>query len=114
MARGKKKDDQKVENFIAFEVTGKHDNNFEGRIYKEPHTVEGKGSWHGVSITINGLTVKGVKLWIPVDEAKAVCFLWPSYKSKDGKNESYIAFFNEDDREDVAALADKLAGDLGY
>lgn len=113
MARGKKTETTEV-NYIEIDVKGAHDNNFEGRVYKEPHVVNGKGSWHGVSLTVNGVTIKGVKLWIPVDEKKAVCFLWPSYEDKDKNRESYIAFFDKDDREDVSNLAEKLAEDLGY
>lgn len=113
MARGKKTEEKKAD-FVAFDLTAKHNNNLEGRVYKEPHIVEGKGSWHGMTITVNGVTIKGCKLWVPIDEKKAVCILWPSYKSKEGKNESFIAFFNEDDRTDIAELCEKLAADLGY
>ena len=114
MARGKKTEEKKELDYIEYDINGANGNDMEGRVYKEPHIVEGKGSWHGMSFTFNGLSVKGCKLWIPVDEKKAVCILWPSYEDKEKKKQSYIAFFKKEDREDVANLCEHLAGQLGY
>ena len=111
MARQTKKTEEK--NYNEYNMTGENGNDIEARVYKEPHSGD-KGAWHGISITINGVTIKGAKLWIPLDEKKDMAILWPSYKDKDGKNQPYIALFDEKDRKDLDAFIGKAATDLGY
>lgn len=110
MARTNNKEAKKSEtkNYKVFNLTGAHGNDFSGRIYLEPIT-SNKGSRYGLSITINGITIKGAKLWIPDDENKACSILWPSYKDKDGEYQSYIIFFEADDREDIRDLVDIIS-----
>ena len=112
MARGTaKKTEEK--NYIEFSLSATNHNDFEGRVYKEAH-VGDKGAWHALSITINGVTIKGSKLWIPSDESKSVAVLWPRYKDKDGKNQSFVALFKKEDSDDLQEVINNLAGQLGY
>ena len=100
--------------YIEFNITGAANrNDFEGRLYKEAY-IGDKGAWHALSITINGITIKGSKLWIPKDDKKDKAILWPSYQDKDGKSHPFIAIFGKEDNEDIQNLAASLAEKLGY
>ena len=94
-------------NYIEFDFTATNKNDFKGRIYKDAKAYD-KGTAYGVSITINGVTIKGAKLWMPSASDKEPNFMWPSYKANDGKYYDYIAFFEDGDRCDVAEAAKKL------
>ena len=107
MARNQSKKEETKQEFKEFDITAAHQNTFEGRLYLEPHCTA-KGRWHRVSLTINGISIRGVKLWVPNDDNKDITFLFPSYETKDGKSESYIVFFNKDDRDDMLETAAKL------
>lgn len=113
MGRTSKAEKKEEKNYLEFSITGKNNNDFDGRCYKEAH-IGDKGAWHALSITINGVTIKGSKLWIPNDEAKPVTILWPSYKDKDNKRQPFIALFKKEDHEDLQELLENLAGQLGY
>ena len=106
MAR--KTENKAADNFKEFNITATNKNDFRGRIYKDAKAYD-KGTSYGVSITINGVTIKGVKLWVPKEENKDCSFMWPSYKGSDGKYNDYIAFFEDSDKADVTELANKLA-----
>ena len=109
-----KKEEKKDEkNYVEFDVTAPNGNIFEGRVYKEAH-IGDKGAWHAISITVNGITIKGAKLWIPSDESKARSILWPSYKDKDGKFQPFIMIFKKEDADDLDAAISKMAELLGY
>lgn len=110
MARGIKKEEKKEKNYKEFNITGPNLNDFKGRVYLEEKKSD-KGSRYGLSITVNGMTIKGASLWIPVDESKECAILWPSYKGSDGEYNSYIIFFDEKDRADVTEIAN-LLGEL--
>lgn len=112
MARGSKSEKKEVKkelNYKEFDITGEHNNDFKGRVYVDGKEAKsGKGTSYGITITINGVGIKGAKLWVPDDEEKDVCFLWPSYKDKDDKNQSFIAFYDKDDISDVKEAAAKI------
>lgn len=107
MARNQSKKEETNKEFKEFDITAAHQNTFEGRLYLEPHSTE-KGRWHRVSLTVNGISIRGVTLWVPNDDDKDITFLFPSYTTKDGKSESYIVFFNKEGRDDMLETAAKL------
>lgn len=106
MARGASKKEA-PKDYKEFDITAEHQNNFTGRIYSGKQY--DKGCKYGLSITINGIDIKGVSLWVPDDKEKNASFMWPSYKNKDGDYVSYIGIFNKDDAADAISAANKLA-----
>lgn len=113
MARGTKKEETKATaNYKEFDLTGSNQNDFKGRLYLDG-TESYKGTRYGLGITLNGITIKGVKLWVPKDENKDCSIMWPEYKNKDGKYQSYIIILEEKDRKDVTEIANKLAELIG-
>lgn len=114
MARGNSKaaNETKETNYIEFDFMATHKNDFKGRIYKDAKAYDA-GIAYGISITINGVTIKGGKLWVPKSEEKDASFMWPSYKGKDGKYYDYIAFFEDSDKSDVTEAANKIASMIG-
>lgn len=95
-------------NYKEFDIMASNKNNFTGRVYTERKDFE-KGAAYGVSITINDVTIKGVKLWVPKDEDKDCSFMWPSYKDSKGNYNNYVDFFNQEIAADVTEVANKLA-----
>lgn len=113
MARGKAKEKTKAtNNYKEYDITGAHQNDFTGRLYLDG-TESDKGTWYGLGITINSITIKGAKLWVPKDGNKDCSIMWPGYKDKDGKYNPYILVLGEDDRSDLTDLANKLAELIG-
>lgn len=112
MARSNKTSEKaKENNYKEYDITAANANDFKGRVYTEAKAHE-KGKTYGITITINGISIRGCKLWVPKDENKDCSILFPTFeKEKDGKKEytSYITFFEEKDRADVTELANKLA-----
>lgn len=98
----------KETNYIEFDFTGKNKNDFKGRVYTDGKSYD-TGIAYGISITINGVTIKGGKLWVPDNKEKDASFMWPSYKGKDGKYYDYIAFFEAPDKADVTEAANTIA-----
>lgn len=99
-------------NYIEFDFTATNKNDFKGRLYKDAKAYD-SGIAYGLSITINGVTIKGAKLWSPNASDKDASIMWPSYKGKDGKYYDYIAFFEAGDKSDVTEAANKIAKMLG-
>lgn len=113
MARGTKKEETKATvNYKEYDLTGSNQNDFKGRLYLDG-TASGKGTRYGLGVTINGITIKGAKLWVPNDENKDCSIMWPEYKDKDGKYQPYIIILEEKDRKDVTEIANKLAELIG-
>lgn len=114
MARGKKTEESKATvNYKEFDLTGSNNSNdFKGRLYLDGSRSE-KGTRYGLGITINGITIKGAKLWVPEDENKDCSIMGPEYKDKDGKYHPYIIILDEKDRKDLTEIANKLAELIG-
>ena len=114
MARGTKKEETKATaNYREFDLTGSNaSNDFKGRLYLDGSGSE-KGTRYGLGITLNGITIKGAKLWVPKDEDKDCSIMWPEYKDKDGKYQPYILILGENDRKDITEIANKLAELIG-
>ena len=99
-------------NYTKFDFTGTNKNDFKGRLYTDGKSYD-TGVAYGISITINGVTIKGAKLWVPDNKEKDASFMWPSYKGKDDEYYDYIAFFEAGDRSDVTEAANKIANMIG-
>lgn len=113
MARGKKTEESKATvNYKEYDLTGSNQNDFKGRLYLDGAASE-KGTRYGLGITINGITIKGAKLWVPKDEEKDCSIMWPEYKDKDGKYQPYIIILDEKNRKDLTEIANKLAELIG-
>lgn len=112
MARGNKSTESKATNYKEFDITGSNQNDFKGRLYTDG-SVSDKGTRYGIGITINGITIKGAKLWVPNDTNKDCSIMWPEYKDKAGKYNAYILILDEKDKADITELANKLAELLG-
>lgn len=113
MARGTKKEETKATNYKEYDITGSNaSNDFKGRLYLDGFESD-KGTRYGLGITLNGITIKGAKLWVPKDENKDCSIMWPEYKDKDGKYQPYILILGENDRKDVTEIANKLAELIG-
>lgn len=110
MARTNTKAANEIEkiNYIDFDFTATNKNDFKGRLYTDGKSYD-TGAAYGLSITINGVTIKGAKLWVPLASDKGASFMWPSYKNKDGKYSDYIAFFEDGDKADVSEAAKNIA-----
>ena len=113
MARGnnnKKEESKAASNFKEFDITASHNNDFKGRVYQEKHEAKsGKGCYYGLTLTVNGVSIRGCKLWVPADENKDCSIMFPTFKDKNDKDVSYISFFEKDDAADVTEAANKIA-----
>ena len=107
MARGNKANEEKA-TFKEYDITGANQNDFKGRLYLEAHESE-KGARYGLGLTMNGITIKGCKLWVPKDDKKDCSVMFPEYQDKEGKYNPYILILEEKDRKDLTDLANKLA-----
>lgn len=112
MARGNKSTESKATNYKDFDITCSNQNDFKGRLYTDGSASD-KGTRYGIGITINGITIKGAKLWVPKDENKDCSIMWPEYKDKAGNYNAFILILDEKDKADITELANKLAELLG-
>lgn len=77
-----------------------------GRIYTDSYKDTGKSEIYGLSLTINGLVIRGCKL-VVTDKSNFISF--PQYKSKNGDYESLVFMVEKEDIEFLKGLANEIA-----
>ena len=75
-----------------------------GRVYLEPKKSD-KADIYGLSLTINGLVIRGCKL-VVTDKSNFISF--PQYKTKDGDYESLVFMVEKEDLEFLKGLANEI------
>ena len=76
-----------------------------GRVYLELRKGD-KADIYGLSLTINGLVIRGCKLVI-TDKSTFISF--PQYKTKDGDYESLVFMVEKEDLEFLKGLANEIS-----
>ena len=76
-----------------------------GRVYLEMRQSD-KADIYGLSLTINGLVIRGCKLVI-TDKSNFISF--PQYKTKEGDYESLVFMVEKEDLEFLKGLANEIA-----
>ena len=77
-----------------------------GRVYPDSYKDTGKAEIYGLSLTINGLVIRGCKL-VVTDKSNFISF--PQYKTKDGDYESLVFMVEKEDIEFLKGLANEIA-----
>ena len=101
---GRKNTPKKESNFkeFSFEMGANVAN---GRIYPDSYKDTGKAEIYGLSLTINGLVIRGCKL-VVTDKSNFISF--PQYKTKDGDYESLVFMVEKEDIEFLKGLANEI------
>ena len=102
---GRKTNSKKESNFKEFSFESGA-NVANGRIYPESYKDTGKAEIYGLSLTINGLVIRGCKL-VVTDKSNFISF--PQYKTKDGDYESLVFMVEKEDIEFLKGLANEIA-----
>ena len=76
-----------------------------GRVYLEMRQSD-KADIYGLSLTINGLVIRGCKLVI-TDKSNFISF--PQYKTKEGDYESLVFMVEKEDIEFLKGLANEIS-----
>ena len=100
---GRKNNTKKESNFkeFSFEFGANVAN---GRVYLELRKSD-KADIYGLSLTINGLVIRGCKLVVS-DKSNFISF--PQYKTKDGDYESLVFMVEKEDLEFLKGLANTI------
>lgn len=92
------------DNFKEFELK-KGGNLASGRVYSGTKNDKTGSVMYPLSLTINGLVIKGCKL---VDSEKSTFISMPQYQTKDGKYENICFFVEREDIDFMKELAQKV------
>lgn len=101
---GRKNTSKKESNFKEFSFESGA-NVANGRVYLE-NRGGNKSDIYGLSLTINGLVIRGCKLVI-TDKSTFISF--PQYKTKDGDYESLVFMVEKEDIEFLKGLANEIS-----
>ena len=101
---GRKTNSKKESNFKEFSFESGA-NVANGRVYLEKRQSD-KADIYGLSLTINGLVIRGSKLVI-TDKSTFISF--PQYKTKDGDYESLVFMVEKEDLEFLKGLANEIS-----
>ena len=103
-SKGKEKDA-----FIEFDYSSGA-NAANGRIYLDNEKSEDKYSIVPISLTLNGLVIKGCRVYIPRgNDDKGPGIMFPAFKKKDGEYIPYMYMYEKDDIAFLKELAKHIA-----
>ena len=102
---GRKTNSKKESNFKEFNFESGA-NVANGRVYPDSYKDTGKAEIYGLSLTINGLVIRGCKL-VVTDKSNFISF--PQYKTKDGDYESFVFMVEKEDLEFLKGLANEIS-----
>lgn len=101
---GRKNNTKKESNFKEFSFESGA-NVANGRVYLEVRKTD-KADIYGLSLTINGLVIRGCKL-VVTDKSNFISF--PQYKTNDGDYESLVFMVEKEDLEFLKGLANTIS-----
>ena len=101
---GRKTNSKKESNFKEFSFESGA-NVANGRVYLELRKGD-KADIYGLSLTINGLVIRGCKLVIT---NKSTFISFPQYKTTSGDYESFVFMVEKEDLEFLKGLANKIS-----
>ena len=103
-SKGKEKDA-----FIEFDYSSGA-NAAHGRIYLDKENSTDIYSIVPISLTLNGLAIKGCRVYIPRgNDDKGPGIMFPAYKKNDGEYIPYMHMYEKDDIEFLKELAKNIA-----
>lgn len=103
-SKGKEKD-----TFIEFDYSSSV-NAASGRIYLDNAISTDKYSTVPISLTLNGLAIKGCRVYIPRgNDDKGPGIMFPAFKNKDGEYIPYMYMYEKDDIAFLKELAKRIA-----
>ena len=103
-SKGKEKD-----TFIEFDYSSGF-NSANGRIYLGNEKSEDTYSIVPISLTLNGLVIKGCRVYIPRgNDNKGPGIMFPAFKNKDGEYIPYMYMYEKDDIAFLKELAKRIA-----
>ena len=103
-SKGKEKDA-----FIEFEYSSGV-NTAHGRIYPEGEKSSNAASMVPISLTLNGLAIKGCRVYIPKgNDDKGPGIMFPALKNKEGEYIPYMYMYENDDIKFLKELAQHIA-----
>ena len=102
--KGKEKDA-----FIEFEYSSGA-NTANGRIYPEGEKCSDAASIIPISLTLNGLVIKGCRVYIPKgNDNKGPGIMFPAFKNKEGEYIPYMYMYEKEDIKFLKELAQNIA-----
>lgn len=103
-SKGKEKDE-----FIEFDYSSGA-NAANGRIYLDNENSTDTYSTVPISLTLNGLVIKGCRVYIPWGNGdKGPGIMFPAFKNKDGEYIPYMYMYEKDDIKFLKELAQIVA-----
>lgn len=102
-SKGKEKDA-----FIEFDYS-RGVNAANGRIYLDNEKSTDTYSIVPISLTLNGLVIKGCRVYIPRGNDKGPGIMFPAFKNKDGEYIPYMYMYEKDDIAFLKELAQRIA-----
>ena len=95
--------------FIEFDYSSGV-NSANGRIYLDNEKSENTYSMVPISLTLNGLVIKGCRVYIPRgNDDKGPGIMFPSFKNKNGEYIPYMYMYEKDDIKFLKDLAQHIA-----
>lgn len=102
-SKGKEKDA-----FIEFEYSSGA-NTANGRIYPEGEKCSNAASIVPISLTLNGLVIKGCRIYIPKrNDDKGPGIMFPAFKNKEGEYIPYMYMYEKEDIKFLKELAQNI------
>lgn len=102
-SKGKEKD-----TFIEFDYSSGA-NTANGRIYLENEKSTDTYSMVPIGLSLNGLAIKGCRVYIPRNDEKGPGIMFPAFRNKDGEYIPYMYMYEKDDIKFLKELAQHIA-----
>lgn len=95
--------------YIEFEYSSGA-NTANGRIYPDNEKSEYAYSIVPISLTLNGLVIKGCRIYIPkTNDDKGPGIMFPAFENKEGKYIPYMYMYEKEDIKFLKELAQNIA-----